>query len=255
MDSWLESWQPDMVWVFGFPWKLSETILSKVRAGFYNFHFGLFPKYKGADPVFWQIRNRENSGGFVVHRMTQEVDGGPVVWQEEQPIIPGETYGLYCMRMGTLAAGRIGEIKGALERGGFSAQPEGCDSPYLSRPSYQETAIDWERMAADEIEALVNACNPKYGGATSGLGGKEVHILEMAPVDLQDSPEALAGTVVYADQVYGLIVITSDRKFLRINILFTSEGYFSGGKMFAMGVKVGDRFTSFFGENIDRIYS
>src|SRR5690606_2708422 len=40
MEEWLEETQPDVVWVFTFPWKIPATLLSIPQHGFMNFHFG-----------------------------------------------------------------------------------------------------------------------------------------------------------------------------------------------------------------------
>ena len=57
-----------------FPWQIPTDILAKPTLGCINFHFGLLPKYKGADPIFWQLKNREVLGGITIHKMTDKID-------------------------------------------------------------------------------------------------------------------------------------------------------------------------------------
>src|SRR6185312_7032132 len=104
LKNWLSELRPDMVWVFGFPWRIPEAILNTPKGGFLNFHFGNVPQYKGADPIFWQLKNGEEKATLVVHRMTADIDEGPVIMQREMQIMKGETYGLFCRRSGYLAA-------------------------------------------------------------------------------------------------------------------------------------------------------
>jgi methionyl-tRNA formyltransferase len=59
---------------------------------------------------------------------------------------------------------------------------------------------------------------------------------------VNDAPETEPGTVIYADALYGLIVSCNNKKFIRVNIISLREGYMSGAKLFALGVKPGDRF-------------
>jgi methionyl-tRNA formyltransferase len=215
--------------------------LSIPSRGFYNFHFGLFPKYKGADPIFWQLKNAEGGAGFVIHKMTEEIDGGPILLQEKAPIFPGENYGLYSQRMGLRVAEILDKV---IERGSDSEiVQQSHETPvYFHKPSQAERTIDWDLQSADKIESLVNACNPRYGGAFTKLRGMEIKILEVSPADVNDAPSADTGTIIYADALYGLIVACKDLKFLRITVISMREGYLSGSKLFSIGVKAGEKF-------------
>jgi methionyl-tRNA formyltransferase len=237
----------DMVWVFGFPWKIPSTILDIPAKGFFNFHFGLLPKYKGADPIFWQIRNGEEKGGLVIHKMTPAVDEGPIVHTEEVQMIPGETYGLYCQRMGNTTVQLIGKFIDDCTAGTLTeTAQQHIEAPqYWHKPDAKQLSIDWQNHTAREIEQLVNASNPRYGGASVIIRNLEVRILEVAPADVTDITEQPEpGLIVYADTVYGLIVACRDKQFLRINILHSADGYLSGSKLFNLGIKAGDLFTS-----------
>lgn len=239
---WLKRIEADTVWVFGFPWKIPATLLAIPEKGFFNFHFGLFPMYRGADPIFWQIKNKEEKAGFVIHKMTGEVDAGPVVWEEYLPIVPGENYGLYSQRAGMVAASVLDSFLQQTESGLPERNEGKGDSPYFKRPDVTQRTISWQTQSAEEIEWLVNACNPKYGGASTRLRGTEIALLEVAPADVGDSPAVEPGTVIYSDALYGIIVACRDQQYLRINVLSMNEGYISGSKLFSLGVKAGEKF-------------
>lgn len=240
---WLKELEADMVWVFGFPWKFSQELLAVPAKGFYNFHYGLFPKYKGADPIFWQVKNKEEKAGFVIHQVTEDIDGGPVVWSEEMPVVPGENYGLFSYRMGMITTGILDKLLDAINAAVPVVQEAatGTDT-FFFRPDAAETSISWNNQSADEIEWLINACNPPYGGASTWLRGQQVKILEVTPADVNDAAEVTPGTIVYADAVYGLVVACREKKFLRINIVSMREGYMSGVRLFSLGIKAGERF-------------
>lgn len=239
---WLTRTKPDAVWVFGFPWAFPNEILEIPAKGFYNFHFGLLPKYKGADPIFWQLRNREKNGGVVIHKITEQVDEGPVVWQEKVPIIPGESYGLHSQRMGLVVVNILNNLLNEEVLNKAQKQEESSKTAFFKKPDTNQLTINWDEQSADEIESMVNACNPKYDGASTKLRGMEVRLLEITPADVNNPPEVKPGTVIHADFLYGLIVACRDKKFIRLNILSTKEGYMSGIKLFALGIKAGDVF-------------
>ena len=248
MQAWLQTITPDMVWVFGFPWRIPSLLLAMPEGGFLNFHFGNLPRYKGADPIFWQLKNGEEKAMLVVHRMTAAVDEGPILMTQELKTIKGENYGLFCQRLGYMASELVRPLvdnyqnKSLLELD----QPGTEDASYFKKPGLKALKIDWEKQSADEIEYLVNASNPKYDGASTYLRNAEIRILEASPAELQveNNFRADPGTIVYADSVYGLIVACRESRFLKINVVHTQEGYFSGSKLFSMGVQAGEKFIN-----------
>src|SRR6185503_9623172 len=50
--------------LFTFSWMIPDTVLNLRPKRCINFHYGLLPRYKGAEPVFWQLRNGEEMGGI-----------------------------------------------------------------------------------------------------------------------------------------------------------------------------------------------
>ena len=247
LKDWIDGIKATVVFVFGFPWKIPATVLEMPLKGFFNFHFGELPSYQGADPIFWQLRNMEEQSGLAVHLMTTAIDQGPVVWQEKHRTVPGETYGMHCQRMGFIAANMVIPFVDQLMSGKLIEEGQQNVTPqFAKKPGATDLSIDWEKQTAEEIEWLINATNPKYGGASTLLGGREIRLLEVAPVDLNNTGEGthLPGTIVYADAVYGLIVACNDKKYLRVNVAQLPEGYLSGSKLFNMGIKPGEKFIT-----------
>ncbi len=242
MENWLRKLSADAVFVIAFPWKIPVAILSIPSKGFFNFHFGALPKYKGADPIFWQIRNMENHGGLFIHKMNSEIDAGPIVWQKEMAIYPGETYTMHCLRVGYEAVGELKLLLDHLERDVLTENIQSAHKGlYYQKPGEEQLKIDWEKQSAREIEYLVNACNHKYGGASTFLRNREMRILEVSPVDMPPIPEQLPGAVVHADALYGLVIACREQQFLKINVIHMQEGYLSGAKLFSMGVGIGEQ--------------
>ncbi len=244
LESLLQQYQADTVMVITFPWKLPENVLSIPSNGCFNFHPGLLPKYKGADPIFWQIRNRESKAGITVHLMTSKIDDGPVLMVEELPMIPGETYGIHVQRIALLINDSIMKCVAAIQDGKrLDEQDALAASLFTKKPVREQLIIDWNKHSAAEIEALINASNPKYNGACTSIRNIEASILEVSPADLNNGPEDLRpGTIVYADALYGLVVACMDKQFLKINIMCMQEGYLSGSKLFSMGFARGEIF-------------
>lgn len=231
---------PSTVWVLTFPYMIPDELLNIPIHGWVNFHYGKLPSYKGNDPVFWQIKNMEPTGGLTVHSMTSKLDEGPVLLSEPVPIAPGETYGLHCQKLGIIASRYCDTIISNQQNGKFLedivGHPPGL---YEKKPNTADLTIDWSRQSANEIEALVNATNPKYDGAITSINGIPIRLIEVSPADLPIEHEIGPGMVVHADVVYGIIVSCIERKFLRINIAKINEGYVSGVRLYSLGISKG----------------
>ena len=72
--------------------KLDDSILSRATNAI-NIHPSLLPKYRGASPCFWQIKNGEKTTGVTAHRMTQTFDAGDILVQADAPISKKDTQG------------------------------------------------------------------------------------------------------------------------------------------------------------------
>jgi methionyl-tRNA formyltransferase len=123
-----------------------------------------------------------------------------------------------------------------------AAAAEGAEALFFKAPDMQARTIQWHLSAA-EILQLVNACNPKYGGAETTFRNSPVRILEAMPVEV-NNPQANVppGTIVHADMLYGLIVSVSGGQYLRITIAQLREGYLSGSKLAQLGWQPGEKF-------------
>lgn len=244
LPAWLSGQGCEVILTITFPWRLPEEVTGLPAKGAWNVHFGALPASRGADPVFMTIKNQEREATISIHEMAGKVDAGAVALSQGIAHLPGETWGILAGKLSMATPPLVSHLLQGIEAGTLQPvpQPEG-DSTWHARPDAAALSISWEHMNADAVETLVNACNPGYGGAMTFLKGAPVQILEVTPADINDAPIARPGTIVYADQQYGIFVLCKDYKFLRITTISTRQGILSGHKMAAMGIKVGDQFS------------
>ena len=67
---------------------LRGPILSSMRHGVISMHHGDNRKYRGGPPGFWEVFNKEPSTGFVIQKLTEELDGGDVLFHGDIPTEP-----------------------------------------------------------------------------------------------------------------------------------------------------------------------
>jgi methionyl-tRNA formyltransferase len=77
--------RPDFLLVACFPFRLSSQIIKWPKTACLNIHPSLLPKYRGPEPIFWQLFNNEQQTGVSLHLMTHKFDAGPVVMQQAVP--------------------------------------------------------------------------------------------------------------------------------------------------------------------------
>lgn len=86
----LAGYEPDLLLVYGFNWRLPREVLELPRLGVLNVHPSALPKYRGPSPVPWTIRNGDPFMGLTIHRMTERIDAGPILSQITDIPVPDE---------------------------------------------------------------------------------------------------------------------------------------------------------------------
>lgn len=185
VENWVARLNPDVMFVFLFSKKIPDSVLSGVRGGFWNFHPAPLPGFRGADPVFWMIREGNESGGLCVHRMDAGWDTGPLWRFYEERIGAEDTHGSFLERLGRVA---VVAVRDWLEAARFADGIDGLvtapqarhSGRYWRRPQPEDWSIQWERQSAAEVVRVVRAANPYCGGARAGFGGESLQVFDAA---------------------------------------------------------------------------
>ncbi len=96
--------------VMTFPYKIPSSVYDVPSKGFYNIHPGPLPQYRGNNPVFQQLKNKEKHAGVTVHKLDEEINTGPLVMNEMLKIDPSDTYDLLTTKLANLAAKLTGIV-------------------------------------------------------------------------------------------------------------------------------------------------
>ena len=78
----LRNSNPDLFVVASFGKILSDEVLSIPKHGALNIHPSLLPKYRGPSPIQTTIINGYKKTGVTIIKMDEEVDHGPIIYQE-----------------------------------------------------------------------------------------------------------------------------------------------------------------------------
>lgn len=65
----------------GFNQIFSKQLIGKFST-FINVHPSILPYYRGPIPSYWCLKNKEKYSGYTIHKMTEKIDEGEVLFQE-----------------------------------------------------------------------------------------------------------------------------------------------------------------------------
>ncbi|HUL18306.1 MAG TPA: hypothetical protein VLV29_03475, partial [Steroidobacteraceae bacterium] len=127
---------------------LKGAILTSARLGIVSFHHGDNRINRGGPPGFWEVYDRQPRTGFVVQRLTEELDGGAVIMRgyiptQETHLLNAAvlfTKSYYHLRTLLLRIGRTGQLPTA------EAQTPYCGRLLVS-PKYHELGLYLLRQA------------------------------------------------------------------------------------------------------------
>lgn len=244
LAQWLEAGKPDAVLVKTFPWKIPAELLDVPKFGFINFHYAPLPEYRGSNPLFWMIRDGVKSTGVTVHQMTAEFDDGPIMLRSTVPLHPDSTFGMAITQLGYSGLELTAQLINMLNSGNIQHEAQDAEkAKWYGRPSAEDLWIKWNVMDATRIKRLTDACNPWNKGAASSLNGWMVGVTYVTEQKQDENRNVKPGTILTLDEKNGLQVACADNTVVKIDIVYTEEGFVPGHTLAVFNVKPGMVFT------------
>ena len=230
--------------VLGFSYKIPAVVYDYPIHGFYNVHPGPLPAYRGADPVFQQIKNREKFAGATLHRIDKGMDSGPVVMEETIPLEEEDTHGMLVSKL-ALAASRLCQVLIRILAYGIvppvKPQDEG-HAHYYKKQGAAEVVIDWGKMDGASIVALANACNPWNKGAVTRIGDRIIRILAARKIYPEEHENKTPGTILGMDD-NGMRIQTLYGEAIEVKLFYTEEGFMLATDIARLGINPGSVFV------------
>jgi methionyl-tRNA formyltransferase len=186
----LRGLEPDVIFSAGFPWKFPPALLEVPRLGCINAHPALLPKYRGPEPVFWQLMNGEPQIGMTIHRMDAQFDTGPILVQRAMDISEDDDIDSVYAQLLTLGGPLLPEALAAVAAG-VPGTPQPAEGSYAPLMTEAERNLDWNRSAVP-LRNQVRAWGSQ--GALARIDGK-VYLVRRARVVPTSSP-VQPGTVL-----------------------------------------------------------
>ena len=229
--------------MLSFSYKLPVALYQLTTRGFYNVHPGPLPAYRGPDPVFQQIRNKEKTAEVTVHKVDKDYNTGPVVVSEKIKLHPDDTYGMLNEKLSYTAARLTGTLLKLLsfDLAIPSRAQDESKAIYYKKQVAADVSINWRVMDADSIIALINAGNPWNKGAFTRLKNKIIRFMEAFIAEWPEQELPAAGTIMAIDE-RGLLVAALNNKVVCVQLIYTDEGFLMAKRLKQFGVMPGNRF-------------
>lgn len=242
----IKEYKPTIGIVFGFSFKIPPAVYTMPPNGFYNIHPGPLPSYRGPDPVFRQIKNREPYATVTIHKIDDGFDSGPVVLSERIRLSVTDTHGLLTTRLSELATIMVATL---MKMAVFETQipsrvQDESKANYYKRQAAADISINWQTMNAADMVALINACNPWNKGAVTKINNKILRLLA-AHKGNPVAGDLVPGTVLFIDKD-GITVTLSNNETLVISLVYCDEGFLPAERLKEFAMVPGSRFDSLY---------
>lgn len=225
MKDWINEIKPDYIFSISFPFLIPDDVLAYGTKKFINFHPGPLPQYRGVMPIFDVLKNQEKQTAICAHFMNSNFDEGNIIFNDPVNINEAETYGSLTVKL----SNRIAQV--ALNMANMLQYANSIPSIiqdeelayYYEKPTLSDTYINWKKMDADEIVALIHACNPWNGGADTTFLGQPAKIVD-AKIINKPHHNIFPGTIVSIIDENEIHIATSDNLHISVTIIQTQEG-------------------------------
>ena len=241
LETLLQQFKPDVVFVKTFGLKIPMHLCNIPKWGFINFHYALLPQYRGAFPLFQVLKNQDAYGGVTVHHISNELDKGALIMQQYVPIKFGETYGKHEMNLANEGAKLTMALLSMLDDidAVLPAIPQNEEQAQtISKPKTNDLIIDWHKMSAKQIVSMIQATNPWGKGALAYWMNIPVQLL-FARYDATSQANATPGEIIELSEEKGMRVACINNESIWIDVIYLQEGYLPGFKLKDMGLRLG----------------
>jgi len=159
---------------------LPEVVWNMPSKGTINLHSSLLPQYRGAAPINWAIVNGETETGLTTFFLQQEIDTGPIIFQEKEPISLDDDAGTLYERLMNKGGELVLKTVNAVAEGNAPSVPQQFAEQLKPAPKVfkDDAFIDWQ-LTALETYNRIRGMNP-FPGAWCKVNDKVFKLHKVA---------------------------------------------------------------------------
>ncbi|RKX35455.1 MAG: methionyl-tRNA formyltransferase [Verrucomicrobia bacterium] len=229
----MEALAPDLVMVMAYGHLLRQAWLDTPRAGIFNLHTSLLPRYRGASPIQATVLEGDAEGGVTLMRLVLKMDAGPLVDHEKVVIGPTETAGSLEEKLSQACVPLVERNLESLLSGEARLKPQDPSRVSFTRKLRKTDGVIDFSQPADVLVRRINGLYP-WPGVQVPING--VTIRCGLADHSRECAGPLIGTVLEPDRI-GLRIATGSG-LLRIRRLQRPGGRMLDGPEFLRGFPV-----------------
>ncbi len=181
----------DLDWLLIIGWSqiASKQLLEIPRYGVLGMHPTLLPEGRGRASIPWAILKGLDRTGVSLFKLSEGVDEGPIVAQQEIPIDPASiTANELYQRVNQAHEDLIQEVWPKLQDNSVCMRPQNHSiASYWPGRSPEDGEVN-EAMSVDEVERLVRAVGKPYPGAYASIDAeRQIRIWAGQPFSQTDT--------------------------------------------------------------------
>lgn len=204
----LRSYRADLQIIVAFR-MLPEVVWNMPPLGTFNLHASLLPQYRGAAPINWAIINGETETGATTFFLQHEIDTGPMIFQEREPITETDTAGTLYERLMHKGAALVLKTVKAIESGNYPQVPQDLSQPAKAAPKiFTETCEINFNQSTVQVYNFIRGLAP-YPGAWMRLNDKVCKVFQAEKYDATEGQNSPVGTLDTDHKMY-LRIATTD---------------------------------------------
>ena len=206
---------PDILLVIGWSQIVGPELRATARHGCIGFHPSLLPALRGRAVIGWTILLGLTETGATLFRITDGVDDGPILAQQQIALDERENVATLVSKLTKALEQMIRELLPRLESGDAEAKEQPVEGiSYCARRTAADNLINWQG-GQEAIDRLIRASSQPYSGAFTFTRKRKVTVWAAEPWQHQHAYHAATGQLV--DFIDGdPIVYCGNGEYLRI---------------------------------------
>lgn len=122
--------------------RLPGELLQLASKGCFNMHPSLLPKYRGAEPIFWQMKN-DDAVGVSWHKVIAAFDAGDIVGQQKIRLDEGASYAEISTALAEAGTRLMSVLLSELSAGSLTSRPQVAEmATYYPYPEAADFVVD-----------------------------------------------------------------------------------------------------------------
>lgn len=154
------SMKADLAIVVAYGAILKKEVLEALPLGWFNLHFSLLPKYRGAAPVQHALLNGEGETGVTLFKLDKGMDTGLILAQVPTKIELDENAGRLLQRLAHLGVTVLSEELPKIFAGTASLSSQTGQVSYAPKLNRVDAQLDFGK-SANTVMNLIRAMNPE----------------------------------------------------------------------------------------------